>query len=149
MSKQEKRSRGKRPRYDSGPSRETPQLPGFAPVNTQSQSNPTFAGSPPQPQLTAFQSQAGPSRQQALQIATQPPPGKVAIPALRTPQTSQTPKGFKKGRTPHACDYCRKAKAGCTGGQPCTRCRNADVECVYGDGKRDRVRMLFNGKPWN
>jgi hypothetical protein len=147
MSKPEKRSRGKRPRYESGPSREAPLVQGFAPINYPPQSSPTFAGYPEQshsPQRTALhgQGQDAPrgQGQQGLSVTTQVPLGKVAIPALKTPRTADSSKGSKKGRIPHACDYCRKAKAGCTGEQPCTRCRNAQVECVYGDGKRVRDR---------
>jgi hypothetical protein len=150
MSKQEKRSRGKRPRYEAQSSREAPLVQAFAPMNYP-RSSPTFAGTsnthPEQsqpPQRTAFHGpgqNVPPSQgQQGLSIITQAPPGKVAIPALKTPQTADSSKTFKKGRTAHACDYCRKAKAGCTGEQPCIRCRNAQVECVYGDGKRDRDR---------
>ncbi|KAE8443556.1 hypothetical protein EG329_001718 [Mollisiaceae sp. DMI_Dod_QoI] len=72
------------------------------------------------------------------------PRGKVAIPALKPPQTTESSQGSKKGRTSHACDFCRKAKAGCTGGQPCMRCKNANVACVYGDGKRDRDRKKLS-----
>lgn len=72
--------------------------------------------------------------------ALNPPRGKVAIPALKTSHQPNSPQTSKKGRTTHACDFCRKAKAGCTGGQPCVRCKNANVDCVYGDGKRDRER---------
>ncbi|KAE9370837.1 hypothetical protein N431DRAFT_510204 [Stipitochalara longipes BDJ] len=149
MSRQEKRSRGKRPRYEAISSREAPQGQGFAPINYQSQSSPTFAGrseQPQQPQEPAFHGQAqNPSQpQQQLTIATQAPPGKVAIPALKTPQTADSSKNFRKGRTAHACDYCRKAKAGCTGEQPCSRCRSAGVDCVYGDGKRVRDRKQMS-----
>ena len=70
----------------------------------------------------------------------QPPPGKVAIPALRTNFAAESNISFKKGRNPHACEYCRKAKAGCTGGLPCARCRSANLPCEYGDGKRDKER---------
>jgi hypothetical protein len=145
MSKQEKRSRGKRPRYEAPASRESPQVRGFAPINPQSQSNPTFADHQEQYQQTQgtnFEGQARNSNdaQRRLAITTQAPPGKVAIPALKTPQTTDSSKNFRKGRTPHACDYCRKAKAGCTGEQPCSRCRNAGLDCVYGDGKRMRDR---------
>jgi hypothetical protein len=74
-------------------------------------------------------------------ITSYPPPGKVPIPALRPPQSFESSvKDDKKGRTSHACDYCRKAKAGCTGRQPCTRCRNARVACVYSDRKREYDR---------
>jgi hypothetical protein len=147
MSRQEKRSRGKRPRHEAGSSREPPLVQGFSPVNYPPPSSPTFARHPEPSQSSqraAFHGQeqdaAHGQRQQGSNIATQVPPGKVAIPALRTPRIADSSKGFKKGRTPHACDHCRKAKAGCTGEQPCTRCRNAQVECVYGDGKRVKDR---------
>ena len=142
MSKQEKRSRGKRPRYEAISSREDPQGQGFAPINYQTQSTPTIASRAEQPQQHQDTASHGhPSQpQQQLTIATQAPPGKVAIPALKTPQTADSSKNSRKGRTPHACDYCRKAKAGCTGGQPCSRCKGAGVDCVYGDGKRVRDR---------
>jgi hypothetical protein len=66
------------------------------------------------------------------------PPGKVAIPVLRpTYSTESTAKSLKKGRTAHACNNCRKSKAGCTGEMPCPRCKNAGIECEYGDGKRE------------
>jgi hypothetical protein len=150
MSKQEKRSRGKRPRYEAQSSREAPLVQGFASVNYP-RSSPTFPGTsnthpeqPQSPQRTVFhepgQNVAPSQGQQRLGIIMQAPPGKVAIPALKTAQTVDSPKTLKKGRTAHACDYCRKAKSGCTGEQPCIRCRNAQVECVYGDGKRDRDR---------
>jgi Fungal Zn(2)-Cys(6) binuclear cluster domain len=152
MSKQEKRSRGKRPRYEDRPSREAPQVHGFAPINYQSQLSPTFTDSPEQsqqPPRAAFLDQPQSSQRAHLPLAvtTQAPPGKVAIPALRTPQTADSSKNFKKGRTPHACDYCRKAKAGCTGEQPCSRCRSAGVDCVYGDGKRVRDRKRVSIHP--
>jgi hypothetical protein len=151
MSKQEKRSRGKRPRYEGKSSREEPQVQGFAPINYQSQSNPTFAGQTgqsQQPQRTAFDGQAQntPHAQRRVAITTRAPAGKVAIPALKTPQTADSCKSFKKGRTSHACDYCRKAKAGCTGEQPCSRCRSAGVGCVYGDGKRVNILLLIRQK---
>lgn len=46
----------------------------------------------------------------------------------------------EKNRTTHACDLCRKAKAKCTGGQPCQKCKNEGKNCFYGDGKRDKER---------
>ncbi|KAK0111791.1 hypothetical protein ONS96_001059 [Cadophora gregata f. sp. sojae] len=120
--RQEKRGRGrgKRPRDDEEP--KSPHSTGFSAIN-----------SPP----IASTSQAGFGQQLPIQ-STQAPPGKVAIPALKNPRITESSKALKKGRNPHACDFCRKAKAGCTGGNPCTRCLNAHVPCVYGDGKRDK-----------
>lgn len=74
-------------------------------------------------------------------ISVRGPAGKVAIPPLRPPQAPESSqKLYKKGRIMHACDFCRKSKAGCSGEQPCSRCKNAGVPCVYGDGKRDKDR---------
>lgn len=69
-----------------------------------------------------------------------PPAGKIAIPALRSSAQRGAPAAGKKGRTTHACNHCRKAKAACTGEQPCLRCINSGTSCVYGDGKRDAER---------
>lgn len=46
----------------------------------------------------------------------------------------------ERNRTTHACEACRKAKAKCTSGQPCQKCKNEGKECVYGDGKREQER---------
>jgi hypothetical protein len=144
------RGRGKRPRESS---REEGTTQGLASVNCASQSNTIQPG-------TSFShslSQSSPgsisrtvntsstpdvhSAQPINVITSHPPPGKVAIPALRPPPNFESSsKGSKKGRTSHACDYCRKAKAGCSGEQPCNRCSNARVACVYGDGKREHDR---------
>jgi hypothetical protein len=43
-------------------------------------------------------------------------------------------------QTFHACDFCRKAKAKCSGDQPCVRCLSFGKQCVYGDGKRDKEK---------
>ena len=74
--------------------------------------------------------------QQSIAVGAQAPPGKVAIPALKTPRTAEPTKGLKQGQTSHACNYCRTAKAACTGGVPWRRFLNANTQCVYGDGKR-------------
>lgn len=69
------------------------------------------------------------------------PPGKMLLPRLQQPKSStQDAKVTGKERTSHACDKCRKAKAKCSGGQPCEKCKTESRECVYGDGKRDKVR---------
>ncbi|KAL2065211.1 hypothetical protein VTL71DRAFT_2880 [Oculimacula yallundae] len=137
------RGRGKRPRDEGGKSPVTPQLSGFSAINS-----PSTVASTPKARFGQHlpSQQSGPSNastlepfiQQSMSPMTQAPPGKVAIPALKSTRISESSKAHKKGRTPHACDYCRKAKAGCTGGNPCARCLNANVLCVYGDGKRDK-----------
>ncbi|EPE24930.1 Zn2/Cys6 DNA-binding protein [Glarea lozoyensis ATCC 20868] len=74
-----------------------------------------------------------------------PPPGKIAIPPLRSTYSSEsTAKTVKKGRTAHACNNCRKTKAGCTGETPCPRCRNAGIVCQYGDGKREAEKKTLS-----
>jgi hypothetical protein len=79
-----------------------------------------------------------PGQQAISSSGLAPPLGKVAIPALRsTHSVESTSKSLKKGRTAHACNNCRKTKAGCTGETPCPRCRNAGIPCQYGDGKRE------------
>ncbi|CZT11075.1 uncharacterized protein RCO7_10158 [Rhynchosporium graminicola] len=95
---------------------------------------------PPPPPAVPSASTPGPSVHGSMSfVVSSAPPGKVAIPALKSSsRIHESSKAQKKGRTPHACDYCRKAKAGCTGGNPCARCLNANVACVYGDGKRDK-----------
>lgn len=69
------------------------------------------------------------------------PPGKMLLPRLHQPKTSAPDtKASGKERTSHACDKCRKAKAKCSGGIPCEKCKAEGKECVYGDGKRDRIK---------
>ena len=69
------------------------------------------------------------------------PLGKVPIPQLKQSRKHESAStAFKRGRTAHACDKCRKSKSGCTGELPCLKCRNAGFHCVYGDGKRDKDR---------
>jgi hypothetical protein len=137
------RGRGKRPRESS---REEGFPQRFATTNYVPQPSPSLSRPPPPSSSgTEPRSSIATSDIQSVQpinvITPHPPPGKVAIPALRSPQyTEPSAKGSKKGRTSHACDYCRKAKAGCTGEQPCARCMNAHVACVYGDGKRENDR---------
>jgi hypothetical protein len=138
MSKQGKRGGGKRLREERISSREA--APGHvSPQSTSSYTNASFSDTYQSSILAA--SGIG-SNYQPLQLSlnTQAAPaGKVAIPALRTPLTDSS-KSLKKGRTAHACDTCRKAKAGCSGTRPCLRCKATRAECVYGDGKRDRER---------
>jgi len=150
MPEREKRGRGrgraKRPRTE-GPPRDVPQSQGFRSSTQPSNVSPTqffetvLSTSPPVRSLSAIASAPGQPSEQPQSPASRAPPGKVAIPALRPPQSSEpSGKGSRKGRTSHACNHCRKAKAGCTGEQPCQRCRNANIPCVYGDGKRVKDR---------
>ncbi|KAJ5505878.1 hypothetical protein N7453_004835 [Penicillium expansum] len=58
---------------------------------------------------------------------------KVAIPRLDLPLASNN------GRVSRACHNCRKQKNKCSGHRPsCLRCQEANVLCVYVDGKRER-----------
>lgn len=70
-----------------------------------------------------------------------PPPGKMLLPPLPKSRAEYAASSrTEKNRTSHACDKCRKAKAKCSGGQPCEKCRTEGKECIYGDGKRDKER---------
>lgn len=71
------------------------------------------------------------------------PPGKMLLPPLRPAHSAAanaTSKAVDRNRTSHACDKCRRAKAKCTGGLPCEKCKNESKHCVYGDGKRDKEK---------
>jgi hypothetical protein len=134
MSKPARRGRGKRPR-DEEPLPYVVGNQGFSPINqpaTDISSSSTHGPGRGNTSVTTSDLKA--------RAAPRPPPGKVAIPALKPTRSPDSSRYLKKGRTPHACDYCRKAKAGCSGGQPCVRCKAAQVACIYGDGKRDKER---------
>jgi len=151
------RGRSKRPREQDidndtspheAPLAPQPPVQSFRPINYSEPSTPAFstfgiAGQSSESQPRA-QSIGGPSRIGggiASPAAGKPPLGKVAIPSIRTPRPTQSARReSKKGRTSHACDACRKAKTGCSGGSPCTRCRGTGIPCIYGDGKRDKER---------
>ncbi|KAJ5272251.1 hypothetical protein N7524_005520 [Penicillium chrysogenum] len=63
----------------------------------------------------------------------QPMNAKVAIPRLEPPLANSN------GRVSRACHNCRKQKNKCSGHRPsCIRCQEANVLCVYVDGKRER-----------
>ncbi|KAG9241833.1 fungal-specific transcription factor domain-containing protein [Calycina marina] len=68
---------------------------------------------------------------------------KVPIPPMRSSYASQSSKQLR-GRTSHACESCQKAKAACSGGNPCTRCGKNSIPCVYGDGKREQERKKMS-----
>ncbi|EKV04765.1 C6 transcription factor, putative [Penicillium digitatum PHI26] len=69
-------------------------------------------------------------------IREQPMNPKVAIPRLDLPPASNN---SNNGRVSRACHNCRKQKNKCSGHRPsCLRCQEANVLCVYVDGKRER-----------
>jgi hypothetical protein len=147
MPKQDTRVRGKRSRDEvEGSSRKSDTTHNFAPVNPSQTSGSSSFGIHSR-DSSGLQHQHG-EVSGAIRSAEQPqlplpqvPLGKVAIPALKQPRrTESVSPAFKRGRTAHACDNCRKSKSGCTGELPCLKCRNAGVSCVYGDGKRDKDR---------
>jgi len=150
--RQEKRGRGrgKRPRDEEELSSKSAQLAGFSAINSPPITSASQAGFSQQSSIAqGSSSHIAPRSGHPSQQLRQAPPGKVAIPALRNPRIIESSKALKKGRNPHACDYCRKAKAGCTGGNPCTRCLNANVPCVYGDGKRDKDKKSLWPSNWH
>jgi hypothetical protein len=139
MSKQTRRGRGKRPRDEPVP--QDLATAHFSATNYPPPRKPTGLSSSENIHGEGIQSPTSERQFNVSQdVVSQPPRGKVAIPALRTSTSFSSPQLFKKGRTPHACDHCRKAKSGCSGDQPCLRCKAAQAICVYGDGKRDKER---------
>jgi hypothetical protein len=61
---------------------------------------------------------------------------KVPIPRVSSPYHSTSGR-----RVSRACGNCREQKAKCSGHQPaCHRCKDASLQCSYGDRKRDRVK---------
>jgi hypothetical protein len=149
MKRQEARARGKRLRDDAErSSRKDDSAQNFAPIDPPPDSS--SVSSNPRPSYLRGSQQyqsmtsnpAGPAGESQPPLGfVAAPPGKVAIPALKTSRAiNPTPNITKKGRIAHACDNCRKAKSGCTGEMPCLKCKNAGLTCVYGDGKRDKDR---------
>lgn len=76
-----------------------------------------------------------------------PTEGKVAIPRL--PGVAQQSSAPDRNRVNHACEPCRKRKSKCDGVHPiCSRCKNQGVDCIYADGKRERLkRSVFSLSP--
>jgi len=145
MSKQEQQDEVQRP----GPRSLLQSTPSYPPYTSnatgrtnQPQARASF-GDIYQPALQRTGAPLTTSPQLAMSSAGEMGSGKVAIPALRVSK-ADTAKSGKKNRTSHACDQCRRAKAGCSGGTPCSRCRTTRSNCVYGDGKRDRERKCAN-----
>ncbi|TAQ89513.1 hypothetical protein B7494_g2172 [Chlorociboria aeruginascens] len=141
MPRRGKQSGPKRPREEGLPAHEE-RARGFSPTSYRPRTTSNDTNSTYPPPQTSFSSLGSRTMTGASSTTMSgPPPGKVAIPALRSSQAAESSqKVNKRGRTSHACDYCRKSKAGCSGEHPCTRCNNAGVLCVYGDGKRDKER---------
>ncbi len=99
------------------------------------------APGPPPPGL-------GPMPRDFISAGSQLPLGKMLLPRLhQRNESGEKNKPAGKERTSHACDKCRKAKAKCSGGQPCEKCKSEGRECVYGDGKRDRVKKCVCSRP--
>ncbi|KAI9751894.1 MAG: hypothetical protein M4579_005851 [Chaenotheca gracillima] len=69
---------------------------------------------------------------------------KVAIPRLRPESDAGSAASSirsDKHRVSHACESCRVRKVRCSGGRPvCDHCKEHEMVCVYGDGKRDRAK---------
>lgn len=143
MSKQVKKGGGKRPREHKAPPPEEPSLQDVVPVKYSPQPTPVYGSAsfsdvyqPSIHRSGGLGSLVQPGSMHSIQPSFT---GKVAIPALRTSQVPES-KALRKGRTQHACDTCRKAKAGCSGGNPCSRCKTMKSNCVYGDGKREKEK---------
>ncbi|TVY41819.1 putative transcriptional regulatory protein [Lachnellula occidentalis] len=152
MLKQDTRARGKLSRDNAeGPSSKSKtsqhvdalkvaQPSGSSSFNVRSRDSPDPAKHP----YAGASSTVGSATQPQLPLLD-PPQGKVAIPALKQSRRNESASAaFKRGRTSHACDNCRKSKSGCTGELPCLKCRNAGFQCVYGDGKRDKDRKRLS-----
>jgi hypothetical protein len=58
---------------------------------------------------------------------------KVAIPRISQLRT------YGNRRVKRACIECREQKTKCNGHNPCGRCTNMGMECVYVDGKREAM----------
>lgn len=150
MLKQDTRARGKRSRDEGeGRSRKSDASHNFDPVKPAQPLGSTSYDirSRGSPGLAKHQHAVGTAAQPQMSLLNAPL-GKVAIPALKQSRRNETAStAFKRGRTAHACDNCRKSKAGCTGELPCLKCRNAGIHCVYGDGKRDKDRKYGLRRP--
>ncbi|KAJ5771458.1 uncharacterized protein N7511_003509 [Penicillium nucicola] len=71
-----------------------------------------------------------------VEVATYDRPNtKVQIPRIAHPGNLAT-----SGRVSRACENCREQKAKCSGHRPtCDRCKDADVRCLYGGRKGDKI----------
>lgn len=56
---------------------------------------------------------------------------------LPIPRAANSTISSDRVRASHACNNCRERKAKCTGRQPCQRCDDTGVTCVYGIRKRE------------
>jgi hypothetical protein len=69
---------------------------------------------------------------------------------LPIPRATYASISANRVRARHACNSCRKQKAKCTGHEPCQRCEDIGVRCVYGIRKREefnRYAMLCQSFP--
>ncbi|KAJ5147916.1 hypothetical protein N7476_000571 [Penicillium atrosanguineum] len=67
-------------------------------------------------------------------LDTELPHPKVPIPR------DSKPRNWTRGRVSRACENCHEQKAKCSGQRPtCDRCQQANVQCSYGDRKRERM----------
>lgn len=67
---------------------------------------------------------------------------KVAIPRLTQRQQERT-EPEKHKRVQKACTNCRARKVRCSGENPrCKNCENLDAECVYPQGRKDRLQSF-------
>ncbi|KAL4964658.1 putative C6 transcription factor [Aspergillus stella-maris] len=60
---------------------------------------------------------------------------KVAI-----PRSANSAAVSNRGRVSRACENCREQKVKCSGQRPtCQRCQDAEIQCSYGDRKREKL----------
>jgi hypothetical protein len=72
---------------------------------------------------------------------------KIAIPRLKRSAEANASNDGRVGgkhRVNHACEPCRQRKTKCSGERPvCRHCQDFKIQCLYADGKRDRVKKQF------
>lgn len=61
---------------------------------------------------------------------------RVHIISLQMSRPSQRSDTIHTRRLRSACDVCHQAKTRCSGGEPCTACRNSGYDCVYSVSQR-------------
>lgn len=131
-------SRGKKRASSSSQPAAPPNSQPFLQPTTQL-ATPLLLAHPPIFQIPPLPGAAGPHAQHA-----RTPNAKIAIPRLRRDSdvtSAVSSKGGDKHRVSHACEPCRHRKTKCSGERPvCKHCEDFKINCVYADGKRDRVR---------
>lgn len=139
--KTSKRRRGSTSKQDlqsRGPQTQEPQE--SAHIASQSQDGlDWYSAAAPSSDQTLANPMRSPVTQDPSMVGQQNAEGKMLLMPLPR-RIATTSRISERNRTTHACDLCRKAKAKCTGGQPCQKCNNEGKECIYGDGKRDKER---------